>query len=343
MHKHYKTDIAKIDAEIESLSKKYSSIHSREYIRQLFTTVIKLYLEEADEHDLYLANVTLKELRHIFRIFSPYRSVKKVDIFGSHRTPPDSQEYKMALEFAQKIVAKDFMVITGGGGGVMEAGNCGAGKEGFAIKIQLPLEMRPNPFVCKGEKLINVNYFFTRKLAFIKESDATVLFPGGFGTHDEGFEVLTLLQTGKTLPRPIVMVDTPKGKYWKGWLEFVHKHMLKNSYLTRNDDSLYRIVYSVDAAVEEVAGFYRTYHSIAYGKELTVIRLNSRINEKILNKFSKKYKDILADGGITPTGPLPFEVRNKLFLHLPRIGLPFDKKSYPRLIALIRDINKLTN
>jgi len=342
MHKNYKTDIAKIDRDIDKLAKKYSNIHSREYMRQLFTTVIKLYLDGADEHDLYLSNVTLKELRHIFRVFSPYRSVRKVDIFGSHRTPVGSVEYEMAKEFAQKITEKGFMVITGGGGGVMEAGNCGAGKEGFAVKIQLPLEMRPNPFVCKGEKLINVNYFFTRKLAFIKESDATVLFPGGFGTHDEGFEVLTLLQTGKTLPRPIVMVDTPKGKYWKDWLEFVRKHMLKNSYLTKYDDSLYRIVYSVDDAIEEVAGFYRIYHSIAYGRELTVIRLNARIREKDLETLSKQYKDILLEGAIIPTGPLPFEVRNKQFLHLPRIGFHFDKKSYPRLMMLIREINGLT-
>ncbi|MFA5839133.1 MAG: LOG family protein [Candidatus Margulisiibacteriota bacterium] len=341
MRRNYKTDIAKIDKEIDKLSKKYSSLQTREFIRQLFTTVVKLNLDGADERDLFLANVTLKELRHIFRVFSPYRDVRKVDIFGSHRTPADSIEYQMALEFAQSIVNKGFMVITGGGGGVMEAGNCGAGKEGFAIKIQLPLEMRPNPFVCKGEKLINVNYFFTRKLCFIKESDATVLFPGGFGTHDEGFEVLTLLQTGKTLPRPIVMIDTPKGKYWKGWLEFVNKYILKDGYITKQDSSLYRIVYSVEDAVEEVAGFYRVYHSIVYGKEQTVIRLNQRVNEKALKKLSKKYADILVDGEISPSGPLPFEVRNKLFLHLPRICFKFDKKSYPRLMALIRDLNKL--
>lgn len=341
MHKHYKTDIAKIDKEIEKLSKKYSSLQTREFIRQLFTTVVKLNLDGADERDLFLANVALKELRHIFRVFSPYRGIKKVDIFGSHRSLPQSKEYQMAKEFAQKIVKKGFMVITGGGGGVMEAGNCGAGKEGFAIKIQLPLEMKPNPFVCKGEKLINVNYFFTRKLAFIKESDATILFPGGFGTHDEGFEVMTLLQTGKTLPRPIVMVDTPRGKYWKGWLEFVNKHILKDGYITKNDANLYRLVYSVDAAVKEVAGFYRVYHSIVYGKESTVIRLNQRVNEKALKKIGQKYADILVSGSIIPSGPLPFEVRNKFLLHLPRIRFKFDKKSYPRLMALIRDLNKI--
>src|SRR3989339_1947721 len=244
-HKTYQTDNPQTDQEIAALAKKYSTPHTRDYIRQLLTTVIKLHLDGADERDLFLLNTTIKELRHIFRTFAKYRAKRKVVIFGSHRTPADSLEYKMVEDFAKGIVEQGFMVITGGGGGVMEAGNKGAGKEGFAIKIKLPLEVQPNQYIAQGEKLLNVNYFFTRKLAFIKESDATVLFPGGFGTHDEGFEVLTLLQTGKTLPRPIVMIDTPKGKYWKGWLEFVNKYILKDGYITKHDSSLYRIVYSV--------------------------------------------------------------------------------------------------
>jgi uncharacterized protein (TIGR00730 family) len=337
----YKTHNQKIDLEIKKIARKYSEVHTRENFRQLLTTVIKLYLDKAVEHDLSMANITLKELRHIFRVFNPYRDIRKVVIFGSHRTPPDSHEYKMAQEFAQEMVKQGFMIITGGGGGVMEAGNCGAGKNGFAIKIRLPLEMEPNPFVCKGEKLLNVRYFYTRKLAFIKESDATVLFPGGFGTHDEGFEVLTLLQTGKTPPRPIVMVDSPGNRYWKKWREFVEKELMREGYLTRNDKNLYKIVYSVKAAVKEIVGFYRVYHSIVYGKEQTIIRLNRRIPEAKLKLLSKKYKDILVSGQIRPSGPLSVEVRAKELLYLPRISLHFDGKSFGRLMALIRDINKV--
>jgi hypothetical protein len=337
---YYKVGKPEIDQEIDRLARNYSTPHSREFIRQLFTSVIKLHLDAADQRDLYLANITLKELRHIFRTFSHYRDIRKVVIFGSHRSPAKSKEYKMALDFAKEITKDAFMVITGGGGGVMEAGNCGAGNKGFAVKIRLPLEMEPNRFVCKGERLINVKYFFTRKLAFIKESDATVLFPGGFGTHDEGFEVLTLLQTGKCLPRPVVLVESPGKKYWKTWLGFLKNELLKGEFITQQDFNLFRIVNSVAEAVKEIRLFYRNYHSVRFGRDLTIIRLNHKIPEKALKKLGKKYQDIIA-GDIRPSGPMADEVRNKEFLDLPRICLRFDRKSYSRLIGLIRDINEI--
>ena len=336
----YKTGKPEIDKEIESLAVKYSSLQTRDYIRQLFTTVVKLHLDKADERDLYLANVTLKELRHIFRTFRRYRDVRKVAIFGSHRTPSQSKEYQQAVDFARGIVKKGFMVITGGGGGVMEAGNLGSGKSGFAVKIKLPLEMEPNPYVNRGEKLLNVKYFFTRKLAFIKESDATVLFPGGFGTHDEGFEILTLLQTGKCTPRPIVFVEAPGKSYWKTWLGFIKKELLRGNYITRIDFNLFTVVSSAKEAVQEVADFYRNYHSIRFSREMTIIRLNNRIPAKQLKRLSKKYQDMIT-GEILPSGPLPAEVRAKELLDLPRICLCFNRKSYGRLMGLIRDLNKI--
>jgi len=338
--KGYTTGKETIDKEIEALSKKYSLPENRECFRQLFTTVVKLYLDKANERDLYMANVTLKELRHIFRSFSPYRDVRKVVIFGSHRSSPKSKEYRMTVDFARKIVKQGYMVITGGGGGVMEAGNRGARDKGFAVKIKLPLEMEPNPYVSKGEKLINVHYFFNRKLAFIKESDATVLFPGGFGTHDEAFEVMTPLQTGKCLPRPLVFVEARGKSYWKNWLRFLKNDLLKGGYLTKEDLGLFRMVSSVEDAVDEITNFYRVYHSIRFSKELTVIRLNQQIPVERLRKLGKKYKDIIS-GEIKPSGPIPAEVRNKELLDKPRICMHFDRKSYGRLLELIRDLNHL--
>jgi uncharacterized protein (TIGR00730 family) len=336
----YKTGRPEIDKEIEALTLKYAPPGKMEYYRQLFTTVVKLSLDKADERDLYQVNTTLKELRHIFRTFARYRDVRKVVIFGSHRSSPKSKEYKVTEEFSREIVKKRWMVITGGGGGVMEAGNLGAGKDGFAVKIKLPMEVEANPYVSRGEKLINVKYFFTRKLAFIKESDATVLFPGGFGTHDEAFEVLTLLQTGKCMPRPIVFVESPGQNYWQGWLRFVKKDMLGGGFITRNDLDLFRVVKSVEGAVKEVSGFYRNYHSIRYGRDVTIIRLNRKVGESGLAKLSKKYKDIMA-GEIKPSGPIAAEVRCKELLELPRICFCFDRKSFGRLIALIRDLNEI--
>jgi len=336
----YKIGRPEIDKEIEALTLKYAPPGKMEYYRQLFTTVVKLSLDKADERDLYQVNTTLKELRHIFRTFARYRGIPKVVIFGSHRSSAKSKEYKITEQFSREIVKKGWMVITGGGGGVMEAGNLGAGKSGFAVKIKLPTEVEANRYVSRGEKLINVKYFFTRKLAFIKESDATVLFPGGFGTHDEAFEALTLLQTGKCLPRPIVFIESPGQKYWEGWLRFVKKEILAGNYITKNDFNLFRIVNSVEAAVAEVTGFYRNYHSIRYARNTTVIRLNNKLPEKDLLRLSKKYQDIIT-GEIKPSGPLPAEVREKDVLELPRICFNFDRKSYNRLIALIRDLNEI--
>lgn len=338
--KIYKTDNPQTDKEIEELAKKYSTPQTRDYIRQLFTTVVKLHLDGADERDLFLLNTTVKELRHIFRTFAKYRDKKKVVIFGSHRTPVKSKEYKLAEDFARGIIKRGFMVITGGGGGAMEAGNKGAKDQGFAVKIKLPLEVQPNQYISKGEKLLNVNYFFTRKLAFIKESEATVLFPGGFGTHDEGFEILTLLQTGKAAPRPIVLVETPGKTYWQSWLALVKKELLKGGYVKESDLDLFEIVHSADAAVAAVADFYKNYHSIRYARDITIIRLNKQIKESSLRKLSQKYRDIIK-GEIRPSGPLPVEVRNKEFLHLPRICFKFDRLNYSRLVALVKDLNKI--
>ncbi|MBN2057199.1 MAG: TIGR00730 family Rossman fold protein [Candidatus Saganbacteria bacterium] len=339
MKKGYRTGDQVIDKEIELLARKYSCPESRCHLQDLFTTVIKLHLDKADDRDLYLINNTTKELRHIFRIFTKYRDKRKVVIFGSHRMPVKSREFKQAKQFAKEMVKRGFMVITGGGGGVMEAGNWGAGKEGFAVKIKLPLEMEPNPYVSKGEKLINVKYFYTRKLAFIKESDATVLFPGGFGTHDEGFEVLTLLQTGKCAPRPVVMVEAPGKKYWRTWQNFVRKQLLKGGFITQTEMGLFKIVSSIEAAVKEIADFYKVYHSIRFGRDLTVIRLNKKVPEKDLERLSRKYRDIMK-GGIRPSGPLPAEVRARELLDKPRICFKFDRRSYSRLIGLIRDLNR---
>jgi hypothetical protein len=222
----------------------------------------------------------------------------------------------------------------------MEAGNRGAGDKGFAVKIKLPLESKPNPYIMKGEKLINVHYFFTRKLAFIKESDATAMFPGGFGTHDEGFEVLTLLQTGKCFPRPIVFIEAPWKSYWKTWFNFIKKELLRGGFVTPNDFKLFKVVNSVKAAVDEIVTFYRNYNSLIYGREYTVIRLNNQISVKELKKLSGKYQDILT-GEIAPTGPRPSEVRCKELLDLPRIKLNFNRQGFNRLVELIRELNQL--
>ena len=262
--KEYEIGDEAIDSLISELAKKSSSAETEHLLREILTTAIKLGKESNDKGDLKLVNNALKELRYSFKIFSPYRNVKKVIIFGSARSKNSSAEYKMAEEFAKKLTEKGYMVVTGGGPGVMEAGNKGA-KEGkdFALNIRLPFEQKPNPYIDEKDKIINFKYFFTRKLIFVKETDATALFPGGFGTNDEGFEMLTLIQTGKSKPRPIVLMEPRGSRYWADWKHFVNNQLLKNGFIDKKDFNLFRIVKSVDEAIKYIEDFYRIYHSIS--------------------------------------------------------------------------------
>lgn len=337
----YIIGVPEIDKEIEDLAKKYSTPGTEELFRQIFTTVVKLQKEKADDLDLQIVNSTLKELRHAFKIFSRYRDVPKVTIWGSSRISSSAPEYKMALEFSKKISKLGYMIITGGGGGVMEAGNRGAGDKGFAVNIILPNIQEVNPFVLKGEKLIHFKYFFTRKLIFVKESDATVLFPGGFGTNDEAFEILTLFQTGKSMPRPIILVNAPKMTYWKTWLKFIEKEMLKRNFILKEHLKLFKVVNSVQEAIDEIVNFYRIYHSIRFVGPLTVLRLNKSLPESKVKELNKKFKDILIEGKIQPSGPTTIEKEQKDFIDLPRLVMKFDRHSYGRLNEMIRSINQI--
>lgn len=340
MYGKYATEKAEIDAEINALAKKYSSPETAELFRQMFTTVIKLHLDQADEFDLHLLNTALKELRHAFRIFQRYREIPKVTVWGSARVKPDSREYQLAENFAKLIVKHGYMVITGGGGGVMEAGNRGAGDKSFAVNISLPNAQKPNPFIARGEKLIEFKYFFTRKLIFVKESNATVLFPGGFGTNDEAFEILTLFQTGKGSPRPILLINTPGSSYWKNWLNFVKKELVGGKFISKDDLNLFRIVNSAEDAVREIVNYYRVYHSIRFVGPQTILRLNQELTADQIKELNKKFADILLDGEIVSGGPTAEEIKDKDCPNLPRLIMHFDRHRYGRLSEMIRLINR---
>jgi hypothetical protein len=242
----------------------------------------------------------------------------------------------MAEEFARKITAKGYMVITGGGPGVMEAGNKGApaGKD-FALNIRLPFEQKPNPYINEKERLINFKYFFTRKLMFVKESNATLLFPGGFGTCDEGFEMLTLVQTGKSAPRPILLMEPKGSRYWSSWKRFIQEQLVGNGYINKDDLNLFKLVRNVDDAVRLIGDFYRVYHSIRYVGDLTVIRLNKALPARKISLLNREFKDILTGGEIREGGPAEEEIQKKEFLDLPRLIMNFNRRSFGRLLELI--------
>jgi len=330
-----------IDSLISELVKLSGSVETENLLREILTTTIKLGKESSDKGDLKLVNNALKELRYSFKIFSPYRAIKKVIIFGSARSRINSAEYKMAEEFSRKLSEKGYMIVTGGGPGVMEAGNKGAGSgKDFALNIRLPFEQKPNPYIDEKEKLINFKYFFTRKLIFVKETDATALFPGGFGTLDEGFEMITLVQTGKSRPRPIVLMEPRGSTYWATWMHFVKRQLVRNGFIKKEDLNLINIVKSVDAAVKYIEDFYRVYHSIRYVSGLAVLRLNREISEKTLKLINKKFKDILISGEVMVSPPTSKEIQEGEFLKLPRLVMNFNMRDFGRLCEMIHFINR---
>lgn len=340
--KEYKTGRDDIDKIVADLAEACHSDNNVDLVGEMLTTIVKLGIENNDRGDLKLINMALKELRYASKIFTPYRNERKVVIFGSARSRKDSDEYKMAVRLSKLIVKNGFKVITGGGPGIMEAGNRGAGRENsFSLNIKLPFEQKHNPYIAGDKKAISFKYFFNRKLFFLKESDATILFPGGFGTLDEGFENLTLVQTGKSKPRPIILIEPPDSQYWSQWIDFVAGELTEGGFISRNDRSLFIHVNSVEKAIDEILQFYRVYHSIRYIGDKTVIRLNSLLSGENIKELNKKYADIIRSGEIEPTYPLPVEQKGEEFLDLPRLVMDFNRRDYGKFYEMLRFLNTL--
>ena len=340
--KSYKTGREDLDKIIADLATRSLSVNNADLIEEMLTTVVKLGLENDERGDLKLINMALKELRYASKIFIPYRDQRKVVIFGSARTRKDSDEYKMTVKLSELIVKKGFKVITGGGPGIMEAGNKGAGrKESFSLNIKLPFEQQYNPYSAGNEKAVSFKYFFNRKLFFLKESDATVIFPGGFGTLDECFESLTLIQTGKTKPRPIILIDSPDSEYWESLIGFITEKLSEGGFISNNDLSLLIRVNSIEQAVDEIVQFYRVYHSIRYVGDKTIIRLKKPLSSEDINSLNEKYSCILRSGEIEPSDALPAEQKDEAFLDLPRLVMDFNRHDFGVFHEMLRFLNTL--
>jgi uncharacterized protein (TIGR00730 family) len=315
---------------------------SADLVEDIIETALRLIDDKADRLDMKVITSTLKELRYSSKIFAPFRGHRKVTVFGSARTKPDQAEYQQAVAFAKAIVKRGFMVITGGGEGIMGAAQRGAGRENsFGLNIRLPFEQEPNIEIAGDRKLINFKYFFTRKLCFIKESDALVLFPGGFGTHDEGFEALTLMQTGKSQPKPLVFVDRPRGNYWKTWWRFVEDQLLDEALISKEDLALFKVTDDVEEACTEISQFYSNYHSFRYVKDATIVRVKNPVTENLLRTLNARFSDICLNGGqFAASGPLPEEENEPELKDLHRIVFPFNRTNFGRLRSVIDVINQ---
>ncbi len=313
-----------------------------EYIQEMVHTALRLVQDQADRGDVKILNAAIRELVYAFRIFAPYRGIPKVTMFGSARTTEEQLEYQMAQAFSHAISRRGWMVITGAGDGIMKAGQGGAGRDrSFGVNIRLPFDQPANEFIKNDPKLITFKYFFTRKLIFLKEADAIALFPGGFGTLDETFEILTLIQTGKSNPLPVVCVDRPGGDYWLAWDRYVRDVLLARGLISPEDLSLYRVTNNFEAALEEITGFYRNYHSSRYVGERLVIRLRQAPAGETLDRLNHDFADILAEGAMAVSPALPEEGNDHALANLPRLVLPFNRRNFGRLRQLIDALNQL--
>jgi len=317
-----------------------SFLSNDDLIDMMRRTVEQLAQSDVSRGDLKILSRSLRELRYAFKVFAPFQRRRKVTIFGSARTKQDHPAYIQAESFAKRMAHHGWMVITGAGGGIMEAGHRGAGRElSMGLNIMLPFEQSANPVIDGDPKLVTLKYFFTRKLMFVKECSAVVCYPGGFGTLDETFEVLTLLQTGKQTLLPVVLVDEPGGTYWKNVDQFFQKQLLGDRWISPEDVHLYKVTDDNSEAIREILQFYRVYHSMRYVDDTLVMRLTSRLSSEKLDQLNSEFSDILVSGTIQQVDMLPDEASEPELADLPRLQLHFNRRNLGRLRQLINAIN----
>jgi uncharacterized protein (TIGR00730 family) len=326
------------DAAITEFVNRFTPGADAELFANMIRTVCRLSNDGTNRGDIKLVDKALAELRYGFKTFAPYEHIPKVSIFGSARTSEDHPDYQQALKFAERMRESHWMVITGAGDGIMKAGHGGAGVDAsFGVAIRLPFEQRTNTIIAEDKKLVNFKYFFTRKLMFTKEAKAVALFPGGFGTQDEGFEVLTLIQTGKTMLVPIVLIDAPGGTYWQHWRTYVKAELLHTGMISAEDMHLIKVTDDVEAAVQDILRFYRRFHSYRYVKERLIIRMNSPLAESDIAHLRKEFADIIGTGTIDQISAMPEEGDEAP--GKPRLAMWFNRRSHGRLRQLIDYIN----
>ena len=338
---HFTRTNGAVDDAIDRLMARVGGIVHTDIVREIILAGLKAGQENGGRMDLKLMNSSMKEMRFTAKVFGPYRQVRKVTVFGSARTQTDAPLYTLARDLGRKLAEAGFMVITGGGPGIMQAANEGAGPEhSFGVNIRLPFEQKANPVLVGNPRSITYKYFFNRKVAFLKEADAVVLFPGGFGTMDEAMESITLLQTGKRYPLPLIFIDEPDGTYWERLCTFLENELARHGYIAPDDFRLIERVTRPEDAVERIQNFYSRYHSLRYVGEQMVLRLLSPLVQQQVEMLKKQFADILVSGGdIRLSGPLDDEKDEPELAGLPRLVVDFNKRDFGRLRELVDAIN----
>ena len=324
---------------INSLVLISKDLETQRFLKEIIEVVCQFPATNPDGGEWKFLAKTLKELQKSFFVFHPFKNKRKVAVYGSARTLEQDPIYQLAEQFSRAMVQQGYMLISGAGGGIMEAVNKGAPDDSFGLNIKLPYEQTANPFIANSPRLVTYNYFFTRKITFLKESDALVVFPGGYGTHDEIFEVLTLIQTGKSGPRPIVLMQLPHQNYWNHWLAFIRQQLSAYDYISKDDLKMCSICSTIDQASNVILSFYRVYHSLRYVGPYAVIRLNQSLQAEHLKQLNRGYADMIVQGQIEACEPFEEEVSSRDWLCKFRIKFRFNRINYSRLLLMIQSIN----
>ena len=336
------TGDAELDGLIRQVLDRAGTDANRDLLEDIMATAVRLATGPADRLDLKIANAALREMADAYEVFAPYREVPKVTVFGSARTLPDAPLYSQAREAARALAEAGWMVVTGAGPGIMAAAQEGAGPgRSFGVNIRLPFEQGANAFIASDPKLVEMKYFFTRKLMLMKESSGFIVLPGGFGTLDEAFELLTLLQTGKSVPAPIVLLDMPEDSYWGQWDKFLEGEVAARGLISADDRYLFTVTDDARRAAEQILGFYRNYDSCRWVGDRLVIRVRRAPGQEELARLRQRFADLSASGTLDITPPFPVEVRDGDRLDLPRLSLRFNHRSYGELRHLIDALNDL--
>lgn len=333
-----------IDKKVMDLANDIASGEKVCLLAEMMMTAVRAARGNTSPSNFKMMNRVVKEMRHANEVFKPYRHRRKVAVFGSARTSPEVAEYKAAVEFSASMKELGFMTITGAGPGIMAAGNEGAGRDdSFGLNINLPFEASANEFIDKDPKLINFNYFFTRKLSFVKEADAAVGFPGGVGTMDEVFEALTLIQTGKATIYPIILIDAKGGNYWKVWESFVRDSLFKDGLISETDFALFTVTDDINAAIDEIMHFYKNFHSYRYVGDKLVIRIQKKLSDTAVEVLNEKFVDLIKCGEIQLTSALPEEYNESELVDMPRLVFRHKRRDFGRLRMFINTVNDLTD
>ncbi|WP_248806035.1 LOG family protein [Pseudomonas sp. MWU13-2100] len=334
-------DLSRIEEQLDQVAPNSPNL---ELYRDMMLTVLRMAQDDRNRWNAKIVLQTLRELENAFRVLDHFKSRRKVTVFGSARTPSEHPLYAQARALGSALAQSNLMVITGGGGGIMAAAHEGAGLEhSLGFNITLPFEQHANATVGGTHNLLSFHFFFTRKLFFVKEADALVLCPGGFGTLDEALEVLTLIQTGKSPLVPVILLDAPGGSFWQGALDFIRNQLEANHYILPADLKLMRLVYSADEAVEEIKQFYSNFHSSRWLKKQFVIRMNHPLNDHAMEQMQKDFADLCLSGFFYQGPCSEPEHDEPQFSHLTRLSFAFTARDQGRLRELVDFINRTEN